>query len=125
MATKSPLDTSQAKSNRLFGRRATTWVIDRIEAKLMKTIAKIVCLSTIFLAPVARIGAGEPRDSGDIQVPKICDFAKMTETEAKQLDGKSIKARVSVIDATYNQETNAIAWFLCENKATGYRYLAF
>jgi hypothetical protein len=34
----------------------------------MKTLAQIICVSAIFLAPVARIGAGD-----DVQIPSLFD----------------------------------------------------
>lgn len=60
----------------------------------MKTLARIVCVSLACAIPIAHIGAGEPQDSGDVQIPGVYDFGKMTEEQAKRLDGGLIKVRV-------------------------------
>src|SRR5579872_5605403 len=86
----------------------------------MKTLARLVCTSALVLAPVARIDAGEPRDSGDIQIPRIYDLEKMTEHEALQLDGKQIVVRARLKERSYHQAE--VLW-TCEGD--GARWLTF
>ncbi len=62
----------------------------------MKTLARLICLSTAFLVTAARMGAGEPTDSADVQAPRVYDFEKLTPKQAEKLTVGIIRIRVTL-----------------------------